>query len=149
MDAKSQALRQHGALNPHPEKVSDPLFLRQTFFDPRDLVLVKYEMLRRVRVEGLPVTQAAAAFGFSRPVYYSTLAQFESQGFLGLIPQRPGPRGAHKLSDVVVEFLHRQQVGDKPPPSATLVQLVHEYFGIAVHPRSVRRALARGRKGGR
>jgi transposase len=149
MDAKSQALRQHGALNPHPEKVGDPLFLGQAFFDPRDLVLVKYEMLRRVRVEGLSVTQAVAAFGFSRPAYYSALALYESQGLVGLIPRRPGPRGAHKLSEVVVEFLHRQRLGGQPPPSATLVQLVREHFGIVVHPRSVRRALARGPKGGR
>jgi hypothetical protein len=33
-------------------------------------VQVKYEMVRRVRVDGAAVTAAAAAFGFSRPWYY-------------------------------------------------------------------------------
>src|SRR2546430_13430269 len=33
------------------------------FFDARDAVQVKYEMVRKVRAGGAPVTQAAAAFG--------------------------------------------------------------------------------------
>ena len=51
LDSKGESLRQQGVLNPHPEKVADPLFHDSEFFDPRDLVQVKYEMLRRVRVE--------------------------------------------------------------------------------------------------
>jgi hypothetical protein len=34
---------------------------------PRDLVQVKYEMLRRVRVDGHSVSQSATGFGLSRP----------------------------------------------------------------------------------
>jgi hypothetical protein len=44
-------------LNPSPERVTDELF--QEFFDPRDLVQVKYEMLRRVQTEGQPVGRSA------------------------------------------------------------------------------------------
>ena len=67
---KTLALRQQGCLNPHPEQVSDELFRTREFFDPRDLVQVQYEMLRRVETERLPVNQSAAAFGFSRPSFY-------------------------------------------------------------------------------
>jgi hypothetical protein len=66
-DGKQAALRQNGALNPHPQHVTDRLFQENEFFDARDLVQVKYEMLRRVRVERAPVSQSAAAFGFSPP----------------------------------------------------------------------------------
>jgi hypothetical protein len=59
LDSKGESLRQQGVLNPHPQKVADPLFLRGEFFDPRDLVQVKYEMLRRVRVEGSSVSEVA------------------------------------------------------------------------------------------
>ena len=45
---KTAALRRHSSLNPHPEKVRDELFLSNAFFDPCDIVQVKYEMLRRV-----------------------------------------------------------------------------------------------------
>ena len=60
LDSKGESLRQQGVLNPHPQKVADPLFLRGEFFDPRDLVQVKYEMLRRVRVEGASVTEVVS-----------------------------------------------------------------------------------------
>ena len=66
-DPKPDALRLQGSLNPHPERVQDPLFAAADFFDARDLVQVKYEMVRRVRVDGQPVSRSAAAFGFSRP----------------------------------------------------------------------------------
>ena len=68
-DSKSLALRQQGCLNPHPEQVKDELFQAREFFDPRDLVQVKYEMLRRVEADGLPVNRSAATFGFSRPSF--------------------------------------------------------------------------------
>ena len=63
-DPKADALRNQGTLNPHPEQVRDGLFLENDFFDARDLLQVKYEMLRKTRVEGECVTRAAAAFGF-------------------------------------------------------------------------------------
>ncbi len=55
-DSKGRALGKHGTLHTRPEQVRDPLFQHSEFFDPRDLVLVKYEMLRRVRIEGMGVT---------------------------------------------------------------------------------------------
>ena len=68
--AKTQTLRQQGVLNRHPDAVVDPLFQNADFFDPQDLLQVKYEMLRRVEVDKAPVTEATAAFGMSRPAFY-------------------------------------------------------------------------------
>ena len=67
-DGKRKALRSLGALHQHPERVTDELFHEDGFFDPHDLVQVKYEMLRRVRVDRKPIRRAAKDFGFSRPV---------------------------------------------------------------------------------
>src|SRR5208283_4501845 len=49
--SKTDALAEDGTLNPAPEKVRDPKFQEDGFFDPRDIVQVKYEMLRRASVE--------------------------------------------------------------------------------------------------
>ena len=38
---------------------------------------VKYEMVRKVRAGGVPVTEAAAAFGYSRPAYYAAASALE------------------------------------------------------------------------
>src|SRR5271155_2393670 len=92
---KLTALKLSGALNPRPQTVQDDLFQTHEFFDARDLVQVKYEMLRRAGVEGLPIAQAAERFGFSRPAFYHALETFQSAGLPGLIRKRPGPRRAH------------------------------------------------------
>ena len=68
-DPKVSALRETRSLNPRPGAVSDEAFASAEFLDARDLVQVKYEMVRRVRVEGEPVARAAQAFGFSRPSF--------------------------------------------------------------------------------
>jgi hypothetical protein len=95
-DAKLQALREARALNARPQRVADPLFGEGEFFDPRDLVQVKYEMLRRVLTEKRPVSEAATAFGFSRVAFYQAQAAFAEHGLPGLLAKRPGPRGARE-----------------------------------------------------
>ena len=107
-DKKAQALKQHGCLNPHADSVNDPLFADLDFFDARDLVQIKYEMVRRVRVEKQPVTRSAKAFGFSRPSFYQAQALLEQGGLAALMPQKPGPRRSHKLDSEVVAFLKQQ-----------------------------------------
>ena len=145
---KTFTLRRYHALNPRPQAVSDPAFTADNpFFDARDLVQVKYEMLRRVRQEGQSVSETTAAFGFSRPSFYQAQALFERAGLPGLVPQRPGPRHAHKLSEEVVEVLEQALVRDSTLNSAQLAQLVEERFGLRVHRRSVERALWRRKKG--
>lgn len=148
-DAKLQALREAGAMNAHPERVTDPLFAQSEFFDPRDLVQVKYEMLRRAQSDGRSVTEAAATFGFSRVAYYQAQAAFEDQGLPGLIPKRPGPRRAHKLSESVVEYLDQQRAADQSLRAKDLAEMVLKKFGLSVHPRSIERALSKRRKKGR
>jgi transposase len=141
---KEAALRRHHALNPRPEGVSDPAFCTgDAFFDARDLVQVKYEMLRRAREEGSTVSGAAAAFGFSRPSFYEAKAAYESDGLPGLLPKRPGPRRAHKLTDAVVDRLEEARSAEPSLSSMELAALARTEFGLDVHPRSVERALAR------
>jgi len=147
-DPKSEALREHAALNPHPEQVTDALFQTQPFFDPRDLVQVKYEMLRRVTVDRQPVGATAAAFGFSRVTLYQLRKRFEAQGLAGLLPQRKGPRRAHKLSDEVLTFVLQTLEAEPKLHTADLQQRIAQRFGLSVHPRSIERALARHRKKG-
>jgi transposase len=142
-DPKVAALREARALNPRPEAVTDQAFAAGGFLDARDLVQVKYEMVRRVHVDGQPVSAAAAAFGFSRPSWYAAAEALDANGLPGLLTERPGPRRAHKLTAEIVDFLE-QALGDDPSlRAAGLAAVVADRFGITVHPRSVERALAR------
>ena len=145
-DPKVTALRESRCLNPHPEQVTDEAFLSGEFFDARDAVQVKYEMVRRVSVDGAPVTATAAAFGYSRPSYYQAAAALAESGLEGLVPARPGPRGGHKLTDQVLAWAEQQLAADPALKPAGLAGSIAEEFGVRVHPRSIERALARWRE---
>jgi len=140
------ALRESRCLNPHPEQVTDEAFLAADFFDARDAVQVKYEMVRRVTVDGEPVTATAAAFGYSRPSYYQAAAALDASGLDGLVPARPGPRGGHKLTEQVLNWAEQQLAAGPALRPAGLAGPIAEEFGVRVHPRSIERALARRRE---
>ncbi len=143
-DPKVQALRAQRCLNPRPEAVRDERFAGSEFLDRRDLVQVKYEMVRRVRVDGDTVARSAQQFGFSRPSFYEAAAALDAGGLAGLLPARPGPRRAHKLTDEVLTFARERLAAEPGLRSADLVELISERFGVRVHRRSIERALTRG-----
>ena len=143
-DPKEKALRDGGALNTHP--VVDALFGGNGFFDSRDLVQVKYEMLRRVHKEGESVSRAAASFGFSRPSFYKTSGEFNREGVPGLLPRKRGPRHRHKLTAEVLAFVEGFSTGEHPMGIPALLDEVEKHFGIRVHRRSLERVLRQSGK---
>ena len=144
--AKADELRSHDALNPHPDRVVDPLFEDDDFFDPRDMVQVKYEMLRAVQKDQRKVNEASPAFGFSRRSFYEVQAAYKESGVAGLASQKRGPKAAHKLSDNVVDFVVATTAKDPAVKTSELVRLINQRFSLKVHPRSIDRALARRKK---
>jgi transposase len=145
-DPKVEALRREGALNPHPDAVQDELFTQSEFFDARDLVQVRYELVRRVQIDGRPITETAQRFGVSRPTCYKLSADFEREGLPGLLPRKRGPKGGHKLRPEVIEALEAARADDPNVGSAALVELAEQRFGVRVHPRTLERALAQREK---
>ena len=149
--AKRAMLQAARALNPRPQAVTDGAFTAgDPFFDPRDLVQVKYEMLRRVRTSEQRVVHAAAAFGFSRPSFYAVQKAFQRAGLVGLLPLRRGPRRAHKLTREVLAFLERMQREDPSLRPAELADRLKTHLSVTIHPRTIERRLrARSKKGRR
>lgn len=139
--SKIDALKEEGALNPAPEKLHDPKFHDSEFFDPHDIVQVRYEMLRRVFVDKASVTQVADEYGVSRPTYYQTKAGFDAAGIAGLASAKPGPRGPHKISDDVLAFLQARLLPGEPVRARELAKLVRRELDIDLHPRTIERAL--------
>jgi transposase len=138
--SKADVLLGEGTLNPAPEKVRDPKFRESEFFDPRDAVQVKYEMLRRVSVENASVTDASDAYGVSRPTYYQAKTNFDEAGIAGLVPKKRGPRGPHKIQGEVLAFLKTRLVPGEPIRARELATLIQKEFGLYVHPRTIERA---------
>jgi len=139
---RQQALQAEGAAHPHPQAVTDPLFRDSAFFDPNDLIQVKYEMLRSVDKDGRAVVEAAESFGLSRPVYYVTRKLFDREGLPGLLPRKRGPKRPHKLTDEALTILaHRVGESEQMPSGEELAALLAKRCGIRAHPRSILRRL--------
>jgi len=139
---KVKALLAEGTLHPAPEQVRDPKFREHDFFDPRDLVQVKYEMLRRVSLESTSVTDATEEYGVSRPTYYQTKANFDKAGIAGLVPHKRGPRGPHKLQGAALAFVEQHLVPGEPVRARALARRLQQQFGLTLHPRTIERAVA-------
>ena len=144
-DAKTVALRASGTLHPHPEAVRDEAFSGHEFFDRRDRVQVKYEMLRRHRVDGHHVTEVAVTFGVSRQAFYTAERGFRAQGIAGLLPRPRGPKRAHKCTDEILDFVEKWS-SQSTGPQESAAQAVARRFGVSIHPRSLDRALSRRKK---
>ena len=143
---KREALRRHGILHLRPEKVADELFQTCDFFDPNDLLQIKYEMLRRVRVDHKPIRRVAQDFGFSRLSVYHAQAAFEGAGLAGLLPAKRGPRRAHKLGHAVMAFVREELQRDRSLRAVALARRIRDRFALTIHPRSIERALERSEK---
>src|SRR6266536_2861227 len=142
-DGKDAALAASRTLNGDPQKVTDRAFTAGGFFDPADLLQVKYEMVRRVEVDGVPVSAAASAFGSARQSVYNARAALAAGGLAALIPAKPGPKGGHKLTGPVLDHLGPwvEQVPRRGPGGRA--GRAARGSGIRLHPRWVRGALAR------
>src|SRR5215831_4315640 len=145
-DEKEKFLEAHGTLHPHPRSVRDESFQASEFFDPRDLVQVRYEMLRRHLTEGRRVTEVVRAFGLSRQFFYRLAAVFRREGVYGLLPRKRGPKSPHKCSAEVVELAEKLRQ-EKPELSVPeLLKEVQAKFPIDLHPRTLEKALAEREK---
>jgi hypothetical protein len=144
-DPKVTALRAARCLNPHPLAVTDDRFSASDFFDPRDAVQVKYEMVRTVSVGDMSLTAAAAAFGYSRPSYYAAAAALAQGGLGALAAAKPGPRRGHKLTDDILAWADQQATAEASTRPGDLAEAIWHTFGVRVHPRTIERGLARYR----
>jgi transposase len=143
---KREALARDGALNPHPEAVRDGLFADNLFFDPADLVQVRYEMVRRHEIDGQAISDVATNFGVSRPTFYKAQAALANEGLAGLLPGQRGPKGGHKLSAEILDFDTDLRTRNSVMTMAERLAAIEARFEIRVHRRSLERAVARKKK---
>lgn len=110
--------------------------MQDPLFDPRDLVQVKYDMLRFVRKAGVSVSESARRFGVTRPTWYKA-NRADNRHWC-----RPGPRRPRKLTDRIVATLRTSNAAWPELRSRDFIELVQREFGLSVHRRTIVRALA-------
>jgi transposase len=145
-DQKLLKLKRTGTLNPQSTAIADALFRENPFFDANDLLQVRYEMLRRHRVDGASIVEVSSTFGVSRPTFYQAQAAFQRAGLAGLVPRQRGPKEGHKLSSEVIEYVRTLQTSSPGLTTNERIQAIEQKFGISVHRRSLERAMAGKKK---
>lgn len=147
-EAKRKALQASGTFNPRAAQVRHPLFQQSSFFDPEDLLQLKYETLRALEIESYQIAKAARDFGLSRPTIYEAQNQFQERGLEGLLPHKRGPKAAHKLTDEVLQYVKDHIASESDIKAEELARRVRQRFGVKLHPRTIQKALnGRAKKG--
>lgn len=145
-NTKQKILKKRRCLNPKTKQIKDELFEKFNFFDPDDLIQVKYEMIRRVNKDGWTIKKATESFGFSRPSFYKAKNQFEKYGIIGLIPGKTGPKKPHKLSSKVIEYIQTMTQQNPKIKAQTITDAIKKKFKVNIEKRSIYRALQKIKK---
>jgi len=140
-DPKTLELRRTGTIHPHPGSVTDALFQENPFFDPRDLLQVRYEMTAPAQGRGSLDGRRGCYLRVSRPTVYQAQAAFQQAGLGRLLRKRRVRKQGHKLSVEVIEYVRALRTAGPHLTTAACLQAVQERFGITVHRRSLERAL--------
>lgn len=145
-DPKVTRLRQSRTLHPSPGEVRDAIFLANPFFDPRDLLQVRYEIVRRIRVDRQSIKRTAANFGVTPPTVYAAQQRFLQAGLTGLLHLKSGPKGGWKATPEVLRFLSELAETEGPLSYRELAGRVQERFGKTIDSSTIFRALQRAEK---
>ena len=136
---KTEYLKEGSTFNTNASGVKDELFMKNDFFDPRDIIQVKYEMLRKVNKENFSVKDAVNLFGMSRQYYYKLKYTFDHKGIGGLLPERRGPKGSFKVTDEITHFIEKTLKEDPTLNNKQIAQKIDAHFNVIIHPRTIER----------
>ena len=140
---KVDILKANGTYNRRHESVKEAKFTGDGFYDPRDIVQVKYEMLRDAQDSGRAIMEVSGEFGFSRTAYYNIKESFEQNGMSALVPEKPGPKQPHKLTESLQEYIE-EYVALRPSASAAeIAAAIQREKGVKVSKRTIERHSAK------
>lgn len=140
---KQDILIKNGTFNQNHTRVMGQRFIKDAFFDPKDLVQVKYEMLRTARESERNISEIADAYGFSRSAFYKIKTSFEQEGISALLPDKSGPKRARKLTGEHQRFIDKYLVNHPSISSGDLTGILKKERGLEINKRTVERYRSR------
>jgi len=141
MSIKEDSLQKSNCFNRNNANVTAGIFSASPFFDCRDIVQVKYEMVRAVENAEGTVADISRSFGFSRKSYYQINEAFQAGGLQALVPKKTGPKKPTKLTPETSAFIE-SFLDNKPNAKSSEVSAALEAeIGVNIHPRTIYRHL--------
>ena len=139
MTTKEENLKKNMCFNSNHKNVTAGIFNTNPFYDKRDTVQVKYEMLRAASKDEGSITDIADTFGFSRKSYYLINKTFEEGGLCALLPQKKGPKRASKLNSEILAFIDSFLDDNQNAKAKDISEALETNKGIRIHPRTIYR----------
>ena len=137
--SKQEILQENGTYNRNYEKVMEQRFKSDEFYDPQDLVQVKYEMLRTANETHRSIEEIADNFGFSRAAFYKIKNLYEKEGVSAFVPDKSGPKSARKLTREHREFIDKYLAQNPNVSSGNMAEIIYKERGLRISKRTVER----------
>jgi len=136
---KKEILIKNGTFNKNHEKVKREGFIEGGFYDPMDIVQVRYEMIKDVDNSGKTIEQISSEYGYSRASYYHIKDNFDKGGMTALIPEKTGPKEARKLTSDLQDYIKEYTQRDPKASSSKIAEEIESVKGVTVSKRTVER----------
>ena len=143
LNSKIDVLKENGSYNENSASVQAEHFKHGIFFDPHDLVQVKYEMVRSVEKDNASIGEAASMYGFSRQTFYTCRTAIEQEGIGGLIPRKKGPKTGYKLDEDGKHFIDQYMERHPHAKPQEINQALEKELGLHIHNRTIIRYLTK------
>lgn len=141
--SKKDFLLENGTYNKNYKNVKNVKFTGNDFFDPMDIVQVKYELLKEVKSNGKTVSEATADFGFSRTAFYAIKDAFDEHGVMGLVSEKPGPKSPHKLTGECQKLIDDCILEDPGISSSKIAEYINKNNTVMISKRTIERYRAK------
>lgn len=139
MGDRAEAMMANGTYNAGHEAVRADQFSHGVFFDARDAVQVKYEMVRSVARRELTVTAASALYGLSRQTCHKCLRAVEREGIAGLMPKKRGPKDGYKFGADAKRYVDGYLLDHPDAGNGEVAAALKADTGVDVHSRTIAR----------
>jgi len=140
---KIEILISNGTYNKRYTTVKKAKFSVGEFYDPMDIVQVKYEMLREVQESDMSIGNIVSEFGFSRTAYYNIKESYDKNGMSSLIPEKTGPRHPHKLTSQLQNFIDEYTVAHPKASASEITAAIHGERGVSISKRTIERYISK------
>jgi len=136
---KKEILIKNGTYNKNHGKVTKERFREGGFYDPMDIVQVRYEMIKDADDGGTTIEQTTSEYGYSRASYYYIKDDFEKGGMVALVPEKTGPKAPRKLTNELQEYI-TTYIENNPSTSSSRIALdIENDKGVKVSKRTIER----------
>jgi len=136
---KKDVLMKNGTYNKNHSKVKKEKFQEGGFYDPMDIVQVRYEMIKEAGDGGKAIEQVTGEYGYSRASYYHIKGDFDNGGMIALVPEKTGPRSPSKLTGDLQEYIANYVEGNPRASSSQIAMAIEQDKGVTVNKRTVER----------